>query len=495
MLVAAVILALLAIPLFALGLRGRIIDDHPVCRKCKFDLVGVYPGHPLCPECGRDQKRNPPRTGNRRKRWRVVLAACASLALAATFVGVHTWRVIDEDGWVRHAPVFVLKREVLSPAASRTDIAFRELLRRVEEDGLNPKRLTSTIEGVLARQRDADVVWNPAWGQFVEDARPLQAVSDEQWGRYAHGIIFDATLVPNTPVRLGDAVPFKIDFALRCSPTPLFPVVFRVMPASVNGVRAQVKVRAGDPWSVAHPGSRSFGYDSVWMGIPPSLSVTAPDRDPSSPNAWPAARDRGEGIQSVQVHAYVFENPNHPWRIQRMRDLVPEVAIANRTFDIEAPFTVVAADASTVSLVTDPARAPDLSHRSTLVRQQRDGRWRCQGQINVPSTPTGIAFDVFWRAGGREWPLGSITSTQGGSGTQWHYYYGTFDNFDPVTYPTVDVILRPSEAAARRVPGMTAIWGAEIILKDVPIEGPEISEPDINKDGSTGGGGGGGGGA
>ena len=34
----------------------------------------------------------------------------------------------------------------------------------------------------------------------------------------------------------------------------------------------------------------------------------------------------------------------------------------------------------------------------------------------------------------------------------------------------VDIILRPSEAAARKVPGMTEIWGEEIIIKDVPIE-------------------------
>ena len=24
-----------------IGLRGRRIDDHPLCRKCKYDLVGT----------------------------------------------------------------------------------------------------------------------------------------------------------------------------------------------------------------------------------------------------------------------------------------------------------------------------------------------------------------------------------------------------------------------------------------------------------------------
>ena len=36
---------LLAIGLVALvfGLRGRKIDDHPICRLCRFDLHGIYP--------------------------------------------------------------------------------------------------------------------------------------------------------------------------------------------------------------------------------------------------------------------------------------------------------------------------------------------------------------------------------------------------------------------------------------------------------------------
>ena len=46
--------------------------------------------------------------------------------------------------------------------------------------------------------------------------------------------------------------------------------------------------------------------------------------------------DLGEGTKIVQVHAYVFENPNFPRRIQNTRALVPTMAIAKRTFDIEA---------------------------------------------------------------------------------------------------------------------------------------------------------------
>ncbi|MCC6679040.1 MAG: hypothetical protein IT436_18090 [Phycisphaerales bacterium] len=37
----SLIIAAWGIALIGLGLRGRKIDDHPICRKCRFDLVGV----------------------------------------------------------------------------------------------------------------------------------------------------------------------------------------------------------------------------------------------------------------------------------------------------------------------------------------------------------------------------------------------------------------------------------------------------------------------
>ena len=65
------IVALLALAigltLALIGWRGRRVDDHPVCRKCRFDLAGVYPANETCPECGRDLAgRRAVRIGNRR---------------------------------------------------------------------------------------------------------------------------------------------------------------------------------------------------------------------------------------------------------------------------------------------------------------------------------------------------------------------------------------------------------------------------------------------
>ncbi len=36
------------------GLRGRLIDDHPLCRRCGYDLIGHAQRPYHCPECGSD---------------------------------------------------------------------------------------------------------------------------------------------------------------------------------------------------------------------------------------------------------------------------------------------------------------------------------------------------------------------------------------------------------------------------------------------------------
>lgn len=51
------------------GWRGKRLDNHPTCRKCRFDLAGlpINSDDAACPECGINLAQHPPRLGNRRR--------------------------------------------------------------------------------------------------------------------------------------------------------------------------------------------------------------------------------------------------------------------------------------------------------------------------------------------------------------------------------------------------------------------------------------------
>src|SRR5690349_8575504 len=97
-------LALLACTAFSvaliyLGLRGRRVDDHPLCRRCGYDLVGLPSDGSgrVCPECGSDlHRRRAIRTGHRARRRGQVAAGAALLAPCLAVLGFVGWAWVHE---------------------------------------------------------------------------------------------------------------------------------------------------------------------------------------------------------------------------------------------------------------------------------------------------------------------------------------------------------------------------------------------------------------
>lgn len=74
------------------GRRGKTIDDHPVCRKCRFDLVGRPPGSERCPECGADLgRRRAIAVGNRGPRQFLIITGVCIAFLAVCSLGGLGW--------------------------------------------------------------------------------------------------------------------------------------------------------------------------------------------------------------------------------------------------------------------------------------------------------------------------------------------------------------------------------------------------------------------
>ncbi len=76
---------LIGVVLTWLGLRGRRVDNHPICRRCRRDLFGLGSDSAACPECGADLTTYNIRTGTRVRRSRFIYvgATLAVLGLLA----------------------------------------------------------------------------------------------------------------------------------------------------------------------------------------------------------------------------------------------------------------------------------------------------------------------------------------------------------------------------------------------------------------------------
>src|SRR4051812_13366141 len=129
----ALIFIIIALPIVGVlllrrGWKGYAIDDHPVCRKCDFDLTGKATDSTRCPECGADL--SPPkaiRIGHRRKRKAPLAMGAFCLLLFAIALVPRFFAV----NWVAYAPTWWLTRQITSTVQTERSEAIAELGDRI----------------------------------------------------------------------------------------------------------------------------------------------------------------------------------------------------------------------------------------------------------------------------------------------------------------------------------------------------------------------------
>jgi hypothetical protein len=181
----AFIIALVGLALFIIGWRGRRTDDHPLCRRCGFDLTGRPPESIRCAECGADLAMPwAIRVGHRRKRG-ILLALGVVVTLSATLtLGVRSFVNFDEIDLLPYTPAWMLERDLAAgPHAANRSLS--ELTRRLNAGTLSDAHVKSVAGLCLTKQGSVNLAWNPAWGRFIETARAVGRLPDDAWEQYA----------------------------------------------------------------------------------------------------------------------------------------------------------------------------------------------------------------------------------------------------------------------------------------------------------------------
>jgi hypothetical protein len=181
---------LVALPLSVWAWRGRRIDDHPLCRKCGFDLFGKPVESARCSECGSDLIASRAiRMGHRRSHRRILIASAALGIPSGIWLGIIGFASLHGVDWQRHKPVAWLLSDARGANAASREAALNELTRRVSAGELSSDVEAELVESVLAHQADVRQPWIAGWGKMIESVRNAGRLNDKEWARYMVGAV------------------------------------------------------------------------------------------------------------------------------------------------------------------------------------------------------------------------------------------------------------------------------------------------------------------
>ena len=446
------------------GRRGRKVDNHPLCRRCGYDLTGLPAEQERCSECGADLRRSRAvRRGQRETRGLFVAAALVLFLPGLAALVYSGRRAAVEIDWQRHKPVSWLLRESAGADVARRDAAIGELKRRLDQDELPQSQLTKVADRALAHQANLSQAWLLQWGDLIEDAHTRGTLSQAQWKQYAlQAATLSLTVRPR--IRRGDPVVLSLHLpSARASAKGGVNAVatFDINDVTVNGRRLVSVPRSWLP-------TRSW-LPLTFQAAPVTMPVSTYELE-TDERTWSALSDGPQQID-CRVSVAVYS--------QEVRNLIPipgtprPEPIGTTELKLSASFTLLPANQSSVELVKDESLANAVKHSIRVGNAALPILYKNGDEVSVDlypanAPPVGIVCDLFLRSGSQEWPAGQFTcgiGFEGGMGT-------LRANVAGFSGQKMDIILRPNPSAAAKTISITKIWGNEIILQDVRVQSP-----------------------
>lgn len=436
-----------AIILLFLGIRGRRTDDHPVCRKCGFDLFGVYPTIAVCPECGTGlAERGRVLVGHRGRRRRLLVIGVILLLGSLSLAGMLAADRLAGFDAAAIKPAWLLSHESGGADAKRAQRAVQELTFRLAQKLLSQERVRELVEKGLkyrgAPSASPLVSWD--WGIFIESAYVAGLVSDGQFQRYIDTGLFVQPVVrsqmaPGEPLTLG------VRFAGCLASVAGFIVMARSELVQIDGVDVDVG------------GMTGFYRMDTSAGAELSKQIDLPIP---------------EGRHTARLR----------WRFQLQRSYdASDFGLYTWTVEKVLPLSVEAG--AGLAMRVTPALRKQVRESITLggIAATRGTERAAVGSLQVSFPPFNLAFDILLKVGEQEFPLGTITAPAGPMSNAWQNFRGPIDEAGAAALDagTAMIVLRPSRKAAAALLDVRAIWGEEIeidpktfLAKQEPEEKP-----------------------
>lgn len=424
--------------------RGKKVDDHPLCRRCRFDLTGT-PEAATCPECGaavgaQAQRR----VGNRRRRPITIYAAIMLLLIGVAGGAGVGWSYATSINQQQSKPVWLLRREAKKHGTPLSSAALTELQRRLSAGLLSQQQVDDVTADALKVQADASISWEPMWGEFVEQASIAGLLSQNDLDRYAQRLVDDALVLELRPrVRRGDPLPFRL---MHGAPRLGDPQNVRIIINSADFMIGRKAIADGRGISLPSPlrslmsGYGSGGFTSS-LPLDGTMLLAVPD-----------------GAQPVVLRCDVTVYVARSGQSAHVDLRLPGGLTLSSTEEMTAEPVVD-------SLLRQAMRAAFAVHVVEL-RQSGDAVVLHTG-LNVRASPIDVACDVIARdVYGREWRVGAIDHSSGQPYSRMHSGAAVVAGFD---LSTISIELRPSYDVAVSTTDIVEYWGEPIVFEDVPV--------------------------
>jgi hypothetical protein len=437
---AAVIPPLIAgVALVWLGVRGRRVDDHPICRRCGFDLFGRPDGSDRCAECGADLAHPRALRDGRRERRRGLLGGGVALLLVAVaLAGGKGYTAYLASDVQSNKPAWWLVRELDSGDPAVAAAAAQELSSRVLTRTLVQRHIDNAADRLLERQADEQRTWDPAFGNFIDGARQANQLDDARYHRYAAQAARFALIV-RPRINRGDPLPFAIcELPARVGSRSSLKVIYTTT-GSIDGL-----VVAGRVSSLTLLTDNDHDTVASAMSLAPNVADQLAD---------------GRHEAKVVVHLEFHSTSDRP-------ETTPLLWTKKV---LTAPFELLPADPSAVEVARDDALRPTIE-RAVRVTQADYRKWsedELQIALRLDTVPVDVAFDAFVRtADGTEHPVTSIATVAGAEKSAVAGGSIAIPNLPG----DVEVVLRPSVRAAKRTTDVFGVWDGEIVKRDVTVK-------------------------
>ncbi len=447
-LVLLLVAMIVGVVLVVVGLKGRRINDHPVCKQCHFDLLGTYPEVVTCPECGAGLKRDNAVVQGARKKMPAVVTVGALLVLTPLLpVGAVAFTILTGSDVNAIKPLGLILWEARRAEPVQAAKLADEVMNRILAKKLSPSQYQNVIETVLDVQGDRQLAWADSWGTIIDRADLDGVLTPTQKARYAEqAAVLD--LQPRPKVYAGSVLPAYVTLVeSRVAANSAELVHVSLKAATLGGkelTRRPEQVSSFDPFMTG--GIRMSGLAGMRGGTAMQnasdmgfLSIAG--RRPVGRFAFPGSstfdgslafdvpKDLPPGTHDLELTLELMPAARNGFVIiNGMPQPPPGANVEKRTVTMRVPVEVVDESQQVVNVVAlddEKKKAlaerlrPSTARRQQTVRNTVDSRGRVLSSdiqnslsldFNIADLPAPIAYDVFVRAEGNEQWIGTLTS-------------------------------------------------------------------------------------